>query len=179
MTKQELIDYINKPENGLVQEKTILGITTRVSYKPGQIYALQEIEASDSITKEERTEKLEQYSNQVYFILSYSQNGKELLSNASDRQWFSKMVNQLAFNMHENVLLTSSESDTLQLLDYHYPRMYGMAKSSNIMLAFKAQNKDCDYLKLKVKDIGLATGDLSFKFLFKDIQKINKITLKH
>ena len=131
--------------------------------------------AIDTISKVQEKEIIDRYNLQLYFILSISKDDKEILSNAADIQKFSQLVHQFAFGMGEKVIMTNMMKDTIPLLDAHYPRMYGMAPSTDILLIFKYENiEKAKILKIKIKDFGLQTGDMTFKFETKKITMIKK-----
>lgn len=177
-TVKDLQEYIQNPKHGLMQEKDVNGINIKLTYKPGILFASQEINIYDTLNRNEKEEIIERYNNHLYFILSLSQGNKEILSKYNNQQWFSQMVNQLAFGMGDKASLVTGMGDTLHLLDFHYPRMYGMAPSTDIMMAFeKPDLHKTKELKFKMKDIGLGTGDVKFKIKTKDIRKTPKLKI--
>lgn len=173
-TREEMFEYIKNPKHGLLQEKTINNITISLTYRPSDLLAWQEIQAEDTLTKDRIKEIRNRYNQQYYFLLSISAGGKEILSSAADRQWFSGMVNQLAFGMNEKVNLVSGK-DTLRLLDYNYPRMYGMSPSTDILFAFEKKKTSGEEIIFMLKDIGLMTGDTKFKFKTKKLNSTPKL----
>ena len=58
------------------------------------------------------------------------------------------MVNQLAFGMREKVHVYTQKKDTLEMLDYNYPRMYGMSPTTDILLIYKNLLKIFSILKI-------------------------------
>lgn len=169
-SKRALYTYLKKEENGYIQSKHVNGSTYTVMYKPTDLLVLQEL---DTRTENELTELREKYRKYLYFTLQFSRHGKALLSNAADRQGFGRMVNQLSFGMGEKVHLYTREKDTLTLLDYHYPRMYGMHPSTNMLFVYPREEAylNSEYLVLSIEDFGLNTGDLKFKFKTDKIKK--------
>lgn len=163
MSYDEYVSYVNNPKNGLIQEKTVNGTTIKLTYKPTQMMVQQELERIDSLTNEIKESIQGKYADKHYLTLSFSQNSKEILSSNSNRQQFSQLVNQFAFNMGNQVLLTTETRDTLQLLDFHYPRLYGMAPSTNIIFVFEREKEPSKELLLTVSEFGLRTGNIRFK----------------
>ncbi len=176
-TKEELWNYLKDKENGYLQEKNINGYNFSLLYKPTDILVAQELgpdTESSSALKKERIKKLrEKYKNQMYFTLSMSRNNKELLSTTpNNRQEFGAMVNQLAFGMREKVHLFTQKKDTVELLDYNYPRMYGMSQATTMLFVYP---KDKKYLKeetlnFTIQDLGTYTGEVKFKIETKKIK---------
>ena len=174
VSEKKLISYIKNPENGVLIEKEIGIINYKVYYRPSDLLVNQELKAHEINTDSLIDHYKGIYHKNLYFMLSLSQNKQEVLNNlASNKQRFGSMVNQLAFGMDQKVTLITSEKDTLVLLDYVYPRTYGVSNSTDMLFAF--ENKyinQAEWIQLLIEDFGLQTGDVRFKFLTKDIRKI-------
>jgi hypothetical protein len=172
-TEKQLSAYIADEDHGLNQQKTVNGVDIRVTYRPQDFLVKQELDAAPVKSDSLITALRANYNKQLYFVLSLSKNNKEVLTSvAGDRVVFSEMVNRLAFGIGEYVTLTTSNRDTLQLLDFVYPRMFGMSNSTDILLAFKKEKlNNAEWLKLSIADIGLQTGNISFTFKTRDINK--------
>jgi hypothetical protein len=177
LNKEKLVEYIKNPENGVMKDKSIGSINISVYYKPVDFLVQQELVSSDVIKNSKIEEIRENYSKNLYFQISISMNDKEVLNNAAyNRQEFGRMVNQLSFEMGNRVYLTDNDNDTLQMMNYLYPRMYGMSKSTDILFSFeKPDLKNTESLIFTIKDIGLMTGDIKFKFKTKDILEVPEL----
>jgi hypothetical protein len=175
---EELTDYIKDPEHGLLQEKVVNGVRMKVIYRPSDMFVYQELHGRDNISKADIKEARGRYSQQHYFVLSLSYGEREILSDASDRNQFSMLVNQFAFGMDRNVLLTTADKDTLQLLDFHFPRMYAVTPSTDILFAFEKNGSGTKYIELKVSEFGLNTGDSRYRFYIKNINKIPSLLIQ-
>ena len=175
-SKDELVAYLQDVDNGYRFKKSINGIDFSLTYRPTDLMVLQFIDDSDQKAKVDRLR--EKYSDYLYFNLNMSANGKELLSyNIQNRTEFGAKVNQLAFGMSEKMTLVSQDRDPLPLLDYVYPRTYGMGTSTEMLLVFENKSNTLqDYLLLSIGDLGLGTGEVSFKIETKKIK--NQPTLK-
>lgn len=171
-SEQELITYVLEESNGYVQHKTVNGVDFTLMYRPTDLLVNQEL-GDENPKKAEIDALRDKYGKYMYFNLSMSKNEKELLSVApKNRNEFGAMVNQLAFGMHEKVHLFNQTKDTLELIDFIYPRMYGMSRSTTIMFVYprdkeKLQN---DILNFIIQDLGLYTGEVKFKI---ETEKIN------
>jgi hypothetical protein len=162
--KQDLWTYLKNPDNGYLQQKNINGYDFSLLYKPTDLLVAQEL--GEDKSKEQRTALREKYQKQLYFTLSMSRNGKELLSTTpKNRQEFGAMVNQLAFGMGEKVHLFTQKKDTLELLDYNYPRMYGMSRSTTMLFVYPRDEKQLkeETLNFTIQDLGTYTGEVKFK----------------
>jgi hypothetical protein len=67
--------------------------------------------------------------------------------------------------MDQKVHLFTKEKDTLSMADFVYPRMYGMSKSTVIMIVYPRDKKylNNEYLNFTIEDLGLYTGEIKFK----------------
>jgi len=137
-------------------------------------------ELDDNSNKEEIKELRKKYSKYMYFNLSMSKGNHELLSTApKNRNEFGAMVNQLAFGMGDKVHLYTQQKDTLELLDFVYPRMYGMSRSTDLLFVYPRdkENLNEEYLNFTIEDLGLFTGEIKFKIPIKKINHEPTISL--
>ncbi|PQJ81025.1 hypothetical protein BTO18_14430 [Polaribacter porphyrae] len=171
-TKEEMWGYLKNKDNGYLQSKNINGYDFSLIYKPTDLLVEQEL--GEDRSKQKIKELRDKYKNQIYFTLSMSRNNKELLSTTpKNRQEFGAMVNQLAFGMREKVHVFTQQKDTLELLDYNYPRMYGMSQSTTMLFVYP---RDESYLKeetlnFTIQDLGTYTGEVKFKIETDKIKK--------
>ncbi len=179
--KEALWSYLKDAKNGYLHQKTINGFEFSLLYKPTDLMVDQEL--PESLKGKERDQKIKELRNKyhqyLYFTLSMSKNGQELLSTTPrNRQEFGAMVNQLAFGMGEKVHLFTSQKDTLDLLDYNYPRMYGMGGATTMLFVYPRDAKylEDDYVNFTIEDLGIYTGEVKFKI---PTEKLNKeLTIK-
>lgn len=173
-TREELIDYIKDQDHGYKFNKSVNGYQFSLLYKPTDLLIMQELspELSEAKRVEEIKELREKYSKNMYFSLSISKKGEEVLSAApTNRMEFSSMVKQLAFDMNEKVHLFSEQKDTLQMLDYIYPRMYGTSTSTDMLIIYPRDEVFLggENFYITIEDIGLYTGEIKFKLPAKNI----------
>lgn len=156
--------YMKNESNEYIQQKTVRGVTYTLTYRPTDLLVKQEL-STNALEKEVDSLRAK-YNKYLYFNLSMSRNKQELLNGmAGNRNKFGAMVNQLAFGMAESVHLYTPKRDTIPLLDYNYPRMYGMSQSTDILLVYPkdAQAMKQKHISLSIEDIGLSTGEVTFK----------------
>ncbi len=167
----DLLAYLKTPENGYVQNKTINGIAYNLMYRPTDLLVKQELgdtKPTDSIIHALR----EKYNKYLYFNLSMSQNNQELLNaKAGNKNEFGAMVNQLVFGMGQKVHFYTKSKDTLELVDFVYPRMYGMSKATTIMFVYPREEKALqeEQLNFTIEDLGFYTGEVKFKIASKQL----------
>jgi hypothetical protein len=179
VSHEELLHYIKSESNGLVKEKSINGINFRLINMPKDLMVYRDIMAIGNIDNL-KIDELKGNYDYLYFTLSVSANGKEVLNLlVNDNRKFGQIVNELAFGLNDKIILTNSNTDTLQLLDSHFQRTYGMARSSNILLVFdKKYLIPGENLKFQLKEFGLGTAQVIFRFDTDDLLKVPSIDFK-
>ncbi len=163
-TKEELLTYLQDKDHGYLHEKSVNGYDFSLLYKPTDMLVDQEL--SDTYTKEDVEKLRNKYKKYLYFTLSMSRGNKELLSTTPrNRQEFGAMVNELAFGMDKKVHVFTPQKDTLELLDYVYPRMYGMSRATTMLFVYPRDKEFLkeEYLNITVGDLGTYTGEVKFK----------------
>ncbi len=162
-SKDELWTYLMHDDHGYHQEKDVNGIHYAITYKPTDLLVAQELNEEYSI--EDIIRLREKYGKYLYFNLSISSNGKELLSQSANREEFGAMVNQLAFGMEQKLNLITEKQDTIPLQDYAYPRLYGLGKSTDMLLVYERTSKIItqNFIRLTIQDLGFGTGEVAFK----------------
>lgn len=176
-TKEAMWKYLQDKDHNYLQEKNVNGYDFSLLYKPTDLLVDQEL--GDEITREKVLELREKYGRYIYFTLSMSRDNKELLSTTPrNRQEFGAMVNELAFGMDKKVHVFTPKKDTLDLLDYVYPRMYGMSRATTMLFVYPRDEKYLqeEYLNLTIGDLGTYTGEVKFKVPTKIIK--NEPTIK-
>jgi hypothetical protein len=186
-TKDDLMNYLTDVENGYYHKKEINGYEYSLLYKPTDLMVSQELGTEESGAEEKEANKQKElnklrdkYGKYLYFSLSMSRNNKELLSTMpKDRQDFGALVNQLAFGMRNKVHLYTSKKDTIEMLDYNYPRMYGMSRSTTMLFVYPKEEKYLkeEYLNFTVQDLGNYTGEVKFKVPTEKIKNQPKLQI--
>lgn len=175
-SKEKLWEYLRDIDNGYLHQKNVNGYDFSLLYKPTDLFVTQEL--TSSYTKEDVEKLRGKYKNYIYFTLSMSRDNKELLSaTPKNRQEFGAMVNKLAFGMGEKVHVYTTKKDTLELLDYVYPRMYGMSRSTDMLFVYPRDEKYLqeEYINITIGDLGTYTGEVKFKIPTKKIKNEPKI----
>lgn len=171
-SKERLLEYLQNEDNDYIQKKTVNGVNFSLMYRPTDLVVLQELGSDGDVYKIDNLRK--KYNAYVYFNLSMSKNETEILSLvANDKQKFGLFVNQFSFNMDQKINLITESKDTLEMVDYIYPRMYGTSKSTTFLFVFERNklNLNSEYLKFNIKDLNIQTGEVNFKIplkIFKD-----------
>ncbi len=163
-SEQQLLEFLQDEVNDYKQHKTVNGVDFSLMYRPTDLLVKQEI-GNSSMPLDSINMLRDKYKHYIYFNLSMSKNGQELLSAVpKNRNEFGSMVNQLVFGMHEKIHLLTQQNDTIELVDYVYPRMYGMSKTTSMMFVYPREKQKLDTKKLQftIEDLGLQTGEVKF-----------------
>ena len=175
LSKEELIQYVQKPSNGLHKKQDANGINVSVHYRPTDLLVDQELGEKRDADEIQRLK--DKYGEYAYFILNLDVEGKEALYKASqDQMSFSQNLQTLSFRMSEYVNLTTSTQDTIPVADYVFNRTFGLGSGSSLMFVFnKEKMKDSDWISFNLNEFGMNTGDQRFRFQMKDLQAIPKL----
>lgn len=168
----DLTVYVQDEQNGYKQKKIVYGFEFSLMYRPTDLLVYQEI-GSKKINSKQLNKLRNKYADFMYYNLSISKNNKELLSTIpKNRNEFGTMVNQLNFGMREKVHLMTQNKDTIELIDFMYPRMFGMSRSTTLMFVFprKDYSLENEYLTLIIEDLGIHTGQVKFQIPSKKIK---------
>src|SRR6202008_1840683 len=135
VTEKELTEYVSDPDNGLRKELVAAPYRIDLAVRPADLLVAQELrgEQYDSATLNRLRKK---YEANLYFIMSISRGGREALHALDDPSAYGDMVQTLSFRMRDYVNLTTSAMDTVYLADFMLNRTYGVAQSTDLLLAF-------------------------------------------
>ncbi|HNP66308.1 MAG TPA: hypothetical protein PKH16_00250 [Aequorivita sp.] len=173
-SKEALLKYLQDEDNGYIQKKTVNGVDFSLMYRPTDLIVSQMLK-SKKLNEADSLRKV--YKDYLYFNLSIAKGNQEILSALSSRNDFGRMVNRLAFGMEEKTHLYTNKNDTIQILDYIYPRMFGTTNTTSVMFVYpNIEMEDVQFLHFSVEDIGIGTGDIKFKIPIKKIRNQPKIT---
>ena len=172
-----LYEFLKDQSNHLIHTTMIEPFGVSLMYKPSELVASQEI------TKQSLQSEIDsldaKYNQYVYFVLNYSYKDGDLLSafNA-DRGKYSELVNQLSFGLRNKISIVTDKSKKISLADSVYSRHYGLGAGSQVILAFKREDifkQSIEAFKVKIKDIGIGIGQVSFNVKIDDIKDCPKL----
>ena len=176
---KELLEFVSQPTNGYLFKKEINNVNISLLLKPTDLLVKQHI--SNEIYNNSIIDSLrKKYEKYIYFNISISSGGKELLSSINNREKFGALVNQLAFGMDKKVHLFTPQKDTIAIADYIYPRLYGMSDETTMLFVYPKEKKvlDEEYVNISIEDFGFQTGEVRFKVPTKIIREELKLNFK-
>jgi hypothetical protein len=173
-TSEELLQYTLDNGNGLVKKNQTGSIQMQVAVRPTDLLVSQQIEGTQA-TGEDVLKWRNTYGKYLYFTLSLSHNGNELLTPALQGQ-FSEILSTLSYRMPTYVCLTTSHGDTLEVVDAVLNRTFGMAQSTDLLFAFnKDKLGDAAWLQFNLNEFGLNTGHQRFRFEISDLANVPEL----
>lgn len=179
VNETELKAYIADPRNGLLQENQSGSLKLQAQYRPVDLLIAQALRTvqNDQDSKIRVRELRKQYGQYHYFALNFSNNDRDALHSAAGNDiYFDQLLQTLSFHMGEYVTLTTSESDTISVADFIFPRMFGSSRSTSLLFAFSREKiGEYDWLQLNMKEFGLGTGGSHFRFRKRDLQKMPEV----
>jgi hypothetical protein len=166
----EINQFVNDPDNNLIQHEESSGYKIAVSYRPTDLLVEQEL---GNETNEQNLHALRaKYSAYYYFILSVSRQNAEALNPANGLDQYSELVQTMSFRMGEFVSMTTSKGDTISVADFILNRTFGMSTSTDVLFVFnKQKSKDSDWVQFNLNEFGLGTGNQRFRFRVNDLER--------
>lgn len=159
---EEIKEYVSNEDNGYVSTKKVKEIEFKLVYLPVEIMM-----QLNNIKDYEEKELFENFNKCLYFQLSISKNNQDITAaSGQSRVEAAGALQDLSFNMEDKIFILTQKNDTIKLLDYSYPRMYGMSNSTDLLLVFPKEPsllKD-KYIEMTIRDIGHLPEALKFSF---------------
>ncbi len=180
MSERELLAFVQKDENGLEKNRKSGNASIDLTYRPTDLLVAQELSIADRENDSIINQLRNKYDKYFYFVLSISVDEDEILSsNMWHSGQFGEMVQKLAFRMGDYIQLHTSEQKSIPLADYVYPRMYGLSKSTDMLLVFpKEEIQEAEWIKITLKDFGLDIGNTHFKYNMDNLISCPKIDFR-
>lgn len=176
-TVAELEQYVMDESSGLIQEQQQGAIHMQMVYRPTDLLVAHELSSESTVDTSKIRMIRAKYNSYAYFILDITQDEKNVLYQRNSQQEFSQLLQNLSFRMGNYVQMTTSEQDTIPLIDFAYPRLYSYGSSTQVMLVFSRDKLQQDeWIQLTLDDLGLGTGRQHFRFRMKDIANAPELT---
>jgi len=177
LSPEKFKEYASDPENGFVQVATLGTTKVELAYRPSALLALQELEGTDSIAQAAWDAAFMRYNAYLYFNLSLSDNGKEILYSPRNYANYSELLKTLSFRVGEFVSAKANDKE-IALMDFYFQPTFGMGSSNTILLVFdKKELGEAEELEINIKDFGVGTGDQSFIYNTSELENIPTIKL--
>lgn len=167
-SEDEILKYITDPDKGLIKEFKEEKIDVTVSYKPSQLLVMQELVGGSRSNPDSLKNEFGKY---LYFRVTMSYDGYDLETAYGRRKKMSKGFQDLFYG-YRNLFRLQTQSDTLEAADYFYSRVYGLARESVFLVAFKKESvQKSDFLNFIIKENEFFDKK-EFLFKTKDIENM-------
>lgn len=170
ITRDELIEYLNRSAYSQSVEQA--GVRVTAFYKPTDLLVVREIEGAP-ITPASIDQLRSKYDPYFYFKLSFTRNGEEVLSASGMHATnYSELLNTLSFRMKEYLTITT-EGDTADIADYTLERTFGLANSTDLLIAVEKESiADDGWIQINIAEFGLGLGRQALRF---DVTALNSV----
>ncbi len=181
----DYVQWLQEPENKLVQYKDYGGIRLKLQYLPADYLVYNELKTASMNTAHADSLK-KNYNYSLNFMLSFLPPQGEQLdvtkAGVKDQEEFSQRIGQLAFNMGPSISLTcgnKSYSPELTQLE----RLFGLRNSADIQVVFNL-NKDSllksgNNIDIEYSDAIFNTGLSKFSFPAEALRQAPGIDFEH
>ncbi|WP_407428911.1 hypothetical protein [Arcticibacter sp.] len=158
-TKSGVREYISNRSNRLVGEKEFPdGTIVKLHYLPSALLGIDN-----------------KSSDRYYFLLSFSREGRELLSQL-DGDSYSEMVTTLSFKMLSLIYVIPDRGKAISIDDCLFQQTFGMTGANELLVVFNPSSlRNVSRFQMKIKEFGLMLGDMNFEFDQRDINELNDI----
>ncbi|MDP2384968.1 MAG: hypothetical protein Q8M29_01235 [Bacteroidota bacterium] len=177
---QELMLWVEDPNNNLRQEKKLGELTFTIQYKPSQYIICKEYDGFDKMTADTLAKESEQLDDMQYFNIRVKIDGfndEFLKYNLAPSQSYEDRVKYFSFEMQRDLKLVDG-TDTLDCALFHFERTFNVAPYGNFMAAFPRPDKNKITTKTFVyNDKYLGSGSVKFLFKATDLKEIPKLSL--
>jgi hypothetical protein len=172
MEKDELLNYLADPANGLTVEKDVEVYHWKVSHVPGGLIALQRYNAKNNTLT--MKELLQEQEGMVYFTVKISDDNREVLGRfVKERDKYDRLAKNLSYDMDKYTYFRTPDRDSIPLHSFHSPMTYGMSTHTKLLFAAHVPEMEhVEWVELMINEFGLNTGLQHFRFKTAAIKKI-------
>ncbi|WP_448633257.1 hypothetical protein [Pedobacter panaciterrae] len=128
-SREGFFKYVKDKDNGLLQEVKKSDVLTSASYVPFQIIY------NKKWNFQKNSNSNSGKSSKICFIISFSRNGKELLSQL-DLNVYSDVLQTLSFQMIPLVSLKMDDEHVISPTDCLFQQTYGLSPANELLLVF-------------------------------------------
>lgn len=172
--------FLNE-ENGFVKKRCVNELCINIQYKPKELMAINEIKMLTQLNQHMVDSIVTTYRGSEYFMMEFSQKNSEsadpLRIQGGSLEKYSKLTEDLAFQINEQLRVIKNNKDTLFASISHLEQAYELSGVKKIIIAFPGQFMEDDEILFIYDDQIFEMGRLKYKFEIKN-KKIPTIPLK-
>lgn len=171
VSKEELVQYILDPENGLIKTEQRNGFDVQVLYRPNDLITEQMTVVGSQEEWDSLSHALGSYR---YFIVKLSKDNKELETHAaSSPDLHLKLIEHLNGDIAQDFIAIAGK-DTLEVDQVVYTPFFGSANQTSFMLVFNSIKEKSSAINLIYTDSFFGLG--RFEFEYNDLNRIPRLT---
>lgn len=171
------MDFINEIDNGLIKEYNANEVKVKVYFKPSDLMISQEL-GGNTVSAESTLNALKKkYQQYYYFNIELSMDKTETGSDIENK----KKLQHITFGMQNNVILITSNNDTIVPTDYIAPPAYGNTGNTSFLYAFenkKIIESNPEIIQMVFKNSLNNNEKMEFAFEFAKIKKIPSLKIE-
>lgn len=135
--------YVQEMQTDAVynQQQSTENYVVLCSYRPTTYVALKELAGTDVFKKNTEqfkqalSAKVAEFKNASYFDLSiFPKDGVPMLNEAADQQTYALLVNELNYQLSEDMLILTDQGDSIRPLNYTFLNSYGLKPSVDLSI---------------------------------------------
>ena len=160
----EYASWINKPENGFLQIKSIGQYEFSLQYRPVDFILVNEFR-SDHIDKKEFESRKRKMEGLDYFSLKIKEKNNQsdvMLADLQDESEYFARDNYLSYSFNENISMING--DTLECSVYHFVNTHGLTPYVEIVFGFENKNQKKGDKTIIIDDVVFGSGIIKFHY---------------
>ncbi len=176
LSETELLAYVKESANGLSKTYNLKPYEVTATLRPTDLVVQQLTDQQTTAKQKDSLQKV--YAKYWYFNVGFSADKQDLLNVLQVQNYskFSEILQVISYRMPTYAYLTTSQQDTIPLADYSYLRLYGMTRSTDVLLVFDKQKaQQTDWVQLNINEFGAGIGDVRLRFNTKDLESTPKL----
>lgn len=171
VSKEELIQYILDPENGLIKTEKRNGFDIQVLYRPNDLIVEQMVVTTSQVEWDSLSHALATYH---YFIVKLSKDNRELETHAaSSPDLHLKLIEHLNGGIAQDFMAIAGK-DTIEVHQVVYTPFFGSANQTSFLLVFNIHESKPSAINLIYSDSFFGLG--RFEFEYNDLSRIPRLT---
>lgn len=171
INQKELREYLLDPDNGLHHTLRLNQTLISLSYRPVDLFLAQDLERYHTYTQDVVDSLGSLYSENLYFALDLSINGREIESQfLTDKLAYDQILQYLNHDIGKQISVTVDNVKNLPITGHVFVRMYGATGKTNLIIAVKRDAViTSNAFEVIIDDARLGIGKHIFSFKTSDL----------
>jgi hypothetical protein len=175
LSVEQLNTYLLDQKNGLIKRTVVNDVSIDLVYRPSDIVLSSHV-GSNNVDSASLPVMRRRYESYLYFVISLSKGGQNVLKPDVSGAQYSELVNTLSFQMDRFIFATTG-SDTIRVEAFQLDRLHEIQGPTKVLVAFPRDQFNEQAFDINLREFGLGTGAQRFRFQFDDIKTVPKLRL--